>query len=140
MTTPPAAMTRHLLDPLGTPAVVANTVWVRRTFPQTAPIDPASNLPVPEFEESLLGVTRFESTPALVSASMGATLNVGNFESLRLDVGVTLPCYPEEVPEGVAAAAQFCADYLDTRRAELKALRTGAKRRERAAGSGASAD
>lgn len=50
-----------------------------------------------ENEEKELPVRRFETTPAHVRASYGLTVNLGNYESARCDVSVTLPCYTEEI-------------------------------------------
>lgn len=33
--------------------------------------------------------------PAYVNVSMGLTRNIGNYESVRIHVGVTLPCAPD---------------------------------------------
>ena len=32
---------------------------------------------------------------AYVSSALGVTINLGNFESLRVDASVSLPCYPD---------------------------------------------
>lgn len=50
-----------------------------------------------ENEEKELGVRRFETAPAHVRANYGLTINLGNYESARCDVSVTLPCYTEEI-------------------------------------------
>ena len=51
-----------------------------------------------EVEESVqVGI--FKSEPARVNCQVGLTINLGNFESARIDVGFNCPCYPEEMPE-----------------------------------------
>lgn len=53
--------------------------------------------------------------PARVHVGAGTTRNMGNFESMRMDVSVTIPCMP--TPEGIEAAyiqaSDFCAVKLE---------------------------
>ena len=39
----------------------------------------------------------FDEEPAIVRSSMGATLSMGGYESIRVDVAITMPCHPENV-------------------------------------------
>lgn len=48
--------------------------------------------------------------PAFVRVGAGLTCNLGNFESLRIDVAVTLPCLITEIDATVALASDFVAD------------------------------
>lgn len=41
----------------------------------------------------------FVTTPANVSVKAGATVNLGNYESARVDVMLSVPCYIEEIDE-----------------------------------------
>ena len=45
---------------------------------------------------------------AKVSCGMGATINVGNYESLRVSVNVEMPCYPQEVEEVWVYVRDWC--------------------------------
>lgn len=63
-----------------------------------------------EFEE--LDVQAFKVEPAYVEASAGVTKSLRQFESLRVDVKMTLPCYTERVTETFAYAAEWVADRL----------------------------
>ncbi len=54
-------------------------------------------------EDHIHQVGTFKTTPARVTISKGLTLNLGNYESARVTVGVEIPCYVEEV-EAVAEA------------------------------------
>lgn len=67
-----------------------------------------------EEEKEELGTTVFPSgcEPAFVRVAMGQTYNLGNYESLRLDVSVTLPCLPSEVDKTYEEASDFCAEKL----------------------------
>lgn len=58
------------------------------------------------------GSKRFsESNPAaFVRVGAGLTINMQNFESLRIDVAVTVPCLPTELEEAYQEASQFVAD------------------------------
>ena len=60
-------------------------------------------------EEDMILVDAFEVAPAQTTAKLGMTVNLGNYESLRVDVGVSVPCYKEEIP----AATQFCFDFAE---------------------------
>lgn len=41
----------------------------------------------------------FTTTPANVSVKAGATVNLGNYESARVDVMLSVPCYIEEIDD-----------------------------------------
>jgi hypothetical protein len=60
-----------------------------------------------------LSVKPFLSEPAYVRVSQGMTKNMGNYESLRVDVAITLPCYPEEVEEVLPKLGDKVAAYLE---------------------------
>lgn len=60
-----------------------------------------------------MDVEQFETEPAYVRASAGVTRNLGDYESLRVDVSVTLPCYKEDVERAYGVAADTVAEYLD---------------------------
>lgn len=62
-----------------------------------------------EGEEDVVEVKEFPENvePAHVSATMGMTINLGNYESAKVSVTTTLPCYPEEVEEAYEAAKNF---------------------------------
>jgi|SRR5690606_9353805 len=68
-------------------------------------------------EEELQEVVSSESfppgvEPAFVRVSAGNTYNLGNFESMRLDVSVTLPCLPSKIEETYTRASDFVAEKL----------------------------
>lgn len=60
-----------------------------------------------EVENKELDIHRFQTEPASVFVKFGRTINVGNFESVRLDVGVNLPCYKEEIEGAYDKAVKF---------------------------------
>ena len=46
-------------------------------------------------------------TPAVASVKVGGTFNTGNYESLRVDVFVSLPCYEEDVEDTLRYAGEL---------------------------------
>ena len=44
--------------------------------------------------QEVVGEKVTPDAPAYVSVSMGVTRNVGNYESVKIHVGITLPCAP----------------------------------------------
>lgn len=73
-----------------------------------------------EHKENLIIVDAFETTPASVNAKLGMTINLGNYESLRVDVGVVLPCYKEEIEHAQNLAFQIIERELFSRVKEVK--------------------
>jgi hypothetical protein len=55
---------------------------------------------------------QFADEPARVGVSLGKTINMGNFESLRIDVQVSLPCPVYERHLAYDAAMEFAMDKL----------------------------
>ena len=66
-----------------------------------------------EVEEAVeIDVHVFETEPAYVRVAAGQTINLGDFESLRVDVAITMPCYREQVGETQAECADWVASRL----------------------------
>lgn len=51
---------------------------------------------VPE-KSRTIQIMPFEAEPAYVSVKNGFTKNMGNYESARVEVMVSFPCYPEDI-------------------------------------------
>lgn len=68
--------------------------------------------PGEEEEDVTVEVHEFATEPAYVRASAGVTKNLGNYESLRVDVSMTVPCYAEEAEEIYKGAADKVYDLL----------------------------
>ena len=49
--------------------------------------------------EEAVAVHLFQTEPAGIRIGKDMTINMGKFQSCRLDVAVTMPCYAEQVPE-----------------------------------------
>jgi len=61
-------------------------------------------------KEEIIEVIQFKTTPAIVKRGMGLTLNLGNYESARLDVGIEVPCYVEDIENADAFARKWVED------------------------------
>ena len=94
---------------------------VRRTrsAPKPAAIEAASRLTISskymgkdESTPKNIEVRKFEVEPAYVRVSAGMTKNMGNYESLRVDVALTVPCYTEEIDKVVPLVADKVAAFL----------------------------
>jgi hypothetical protein len=61
-------------------------------------------------EQEILQVTPFSVEPAKVGVEFGVTVNMGNFESVKIAVRVEVPCYREEVEDVYKQASSFVED------------------------------
>ena len=70
---------------------------------------------VGEEEESkeTISVQKFETDPAYVRVNAGTTKNLGDYESLRVDVSVSVPCYKEEIDDMIPIVADIVAGHLE---------------------------
>lgn len=60
-----------------------------------------------------ISVQKFETDPAYVRVNAGVTKNIGDYESLRVDVSVSVPCYKEEVDDMIPLVGDIAAGHLD---------------------------
>lgn len=74
-----------------------------------------------ETETGRLRVSAFVTTPATVSVKGGATINLGNYESARIDVMLSVPCYVEEIDEIFEKVKVWVDEKLAKEYQELKA-------------------
>lgn len=58
-------------------------------------------------------VRKFLVEPAYVRVNAGMTKNMGNYESLRVDVSLSVPCYVEEIDQVVPATADRVSVFLE---------------------------
>lgn len=73
----------------------------------------SSGVGVGEEKRKVIEVRQFVTEPAYVRVNAGVTKNLGNYESLRIDVSVSVPCYVEEVAQVEKRVAAMVADMLD---------------------------
>ena len=57
-------------------------------------------------------VQLFDGEPAIVRVGLGATLNMGNYESMRVGVDIELPCTEKQVPATFNRARKFARKKL----------------------------
>jgi hypothetical protein len=62
-------------------------------------------------KDEVIEIHSFVTAPATVGVEMGLTINIGNFESCRVSVSVSAPCYKEEVD----AAYEWAKDFVEAR-------------------------
>jgi hypothetical protein len=64
-----------------------------------------------------LSVRKLAVDPAYVRVNVGFTKNMDNFESLRMDVSISVPCYTEEIDsvteQAMSKATQLLHDEMD---------------------------
>lgn len=73
----------------------------------------SSGVGIDEDKRKVIEVRKFETDPAYVRVSAGVTKNLGNYESLRVDVSLSVPCYTEEMEKVQKKVASLVADMLD---------------------------
>jgi len=73
-----------------------------------------------EIKDETLDITVFITPPAIVSIKAGCTVNLGNYESGRVDVLISIPCYKEEVEDIYPRVKQLVDDRMKEEYAELK--------------------
>lgn len=88
--------------PTPPPSAKSGTLQVERTFKGRQPEGTSEDLETKVF----FGPT------ASVQASLHRTVNLGNYESVKIHVGVSLPCYLEEVTEALDVAIELVAARL----------------------------
>lgn len=74
-----------------------------------------------ESESEVLAIRPFETNPANISVKAGATVNLGNYESARVDVMLSVPCYVEEIDEMFPKVKEWVDKKLADEYQELKA-------------------
>ena len=67
-----------------------------------------------------LEVRTFLAAPAGVSVGYGATINLGDYESAKVNVQVSVPCYTEELDEAILFASGIAEKRVRREVAEIK--------------------
>lgn len=97
-------------------------IMVTRTYKKSgAVIDESSS-------EDQLEVQRFVTFPATVSMDGGMTLNLGNFESMKIGVFASIPCYKEEINEAFEYVKELTANRLSLEVREAQEFRESRKK------------
>jgi hypothetical protein len=63
-------------------------------------------------------------TQGHVKYGAGLTINLGNYESVRVDVGIMLPALPEEVEQAFEACVNFVDGKLSEQKSMLESIKT----------------
>lgn len=98
--------TRKRKRPAQEGKAATKTVSVRRSIAGDVRSDESETMPIE--------ILPFESDPAYVRVANGVTKNLGDFESLRLEVAITYPCYPERVEETYEQVSELTYDLVNT--------------------------
>jgi hypothetical protein len=75
--------------------------------------------------EDVIAVHKFETEPAKVTVDYALTINLGNFESAKIGVSVTVPCYAEEIGQAYEFAQAWAEERLTREREMITAGRNG---------------
>lgn len=97
---------------------VETTVLVRRQFNKAKETEG----PIDEKDETI-AIHRFETEPAKVSFEIGVTMNLGNYESARISVGVAVPCYREEMDQAFEFARKFAEGVIAKEKTDIQKSR-----------------
>jgi len=76
-----------------------------------------------ETKDETIEVHRFQTAPAVVGCEMGLTMNTGNFESARVSVSISVPCYKEEIEAAYEWSKDFCEARVKAEAAEVAAMK-----------------
>lgn len=96
-----------------------STVYVNKT------VGPAKGAPPPEGEEDIVAIHKFETEPAVVHVDYALTMNLGNYESAKISVSVSVPCYKEEIDEAYEFAQAWVEERLSKERDMITSSRGG---------------
>jgi hypothetical protein len=73
-----------------------------------------------EVSNERIRIRPFISTPANISVKAGITINLGNYESGRVDVMLSMPCYPEEVDTVYEDVKQWVDSRVEHEKSEIE--------------------
>jgi len=73
-------------------------------------------------DSEVIEVHDFKTEVAKVERGFGLTLNLGKFESARVDVHVTVPCHVEDIDAADEFAKAWCSKRI---KAEVASIRGG---------------
>ena len=110
------------MTPQQAPRRVAPGQQARGTAQVSAEVRQRQTVLASRSHDSALVDRKFEEgeEAAYVKVSAGLTINTGNFQSLRVDVAVSLPCLPSEVPDTYETASAYVAEFLQQEEAEWR--------------------
>ena len=74
--------------------------------------------------EEKIPVMQFKSPHAIVGITLGKMIYQGQYNSTDIRVSVSLPCYPEEVKEGLDEAQEIAHERIKSLMARIERNRT----------------
>jgi hypothetical protein len=74
-----------------------------------------------EVSSERIRIRPFISVPASITVKAGVTINLGNYESGRVDVMLTMPCYPEEIDQVYIDVKDWVDSRVDHERKTIEA-------------------
>jgi hypothetical protein len=74
-----------------------------------------------EVSSERIRIRPFISVPASITVKAGVTINLGNYESGRVDVMLTMPCYPEEIDQIYIDVKDWVDSRVDHERKTIEA-------------------
>lgn len=74
-------------------------IIVNKTFP-------------PESREEKIQIRPFKTDVARVAVTKGRTINIGDYNSARVDITISLPCYVEEIDATFEYCSKLVEQYL----------------------------
>lgn len=80
-----------------------------------------------EAKNEELEVRTFVTQPASVEIGYGLTLNIGNYESARVDVKISVPCYAEEANAAYDFAKKWAEERVQAEVKEIRKIASGIK-------------
>jgi hypothetical protein len=86
---------------------MADTKTQERLLPTQAFVTRQRKGEEAETVEETLEIHQFATNAANVSVEMGMTINLGNYESAKVSVSLSVPCYQEEVDRTFAWAKKW---------------------------------
>lgn len=91
---------------------------VRRVKPtvsvqDTVMVVTASGVGVEEEKRKVISVRKFETDVAFVRVGAGVTKSTAPYESIRIDVAITVPCYVEEIEAVQRRTELLVSDMLE---------------------------
>ncbi len=95
------------------PRIDAPAVTVQRTYLR------AGKALETEATVEALEVSLFMTHPARVGAGFARTVNLGNYESARIEISLEMPCYVEEIGETTDHVVAFIQERLQKETADV---------------------
>jgi hypothetical protein len=103
--------------------VPQNVALSQQSAPATATVTrTVGKVGAEETVSETIEIKRFVTAPAQIDVGYGMTLNIGNYESARLDVRISIPCYREEVEDAYEYARKWAEAKMQQQVQEIRTL------------------